>query len=167
MQDNRKIERPLLVFQTFCQALDNEGWKYQKDEEQLQIITGAETRGFEFPILIRCIANRQILLLASRLPVPIKEELRFEVAYLVTIINNTLADGCFDFDLKTGNLVFRIANRFRLSVMSEAVCIDLLYKLCTVFAFTGKQFLRLANGEISGGEFLDAHRQSDEVTTHD
>lgn len=155
MQNENKHERALLVFQTLCKNLDYHEWRYKKDEERLTIETGA--RGDDLPIEISIEVDemRQLVLLLSHQPFVVPEDKRIDMAVAVSVVNNRLVDGCFDFDVKNGHMLFRMACSFRDSILGDDLFTYLVFCSCqTVDEFNDK-FMMLSSGMISVEKFIE------------
>lgn len=154
MADEQKGMQAKLVYQTFCNALDREEWKYKKDDEKLTIECGAQGEDLPIEFRITADADRQLLVLLSHLPFVIAEDKRIDLAVAICAVNNLLIDGCFDFDIGSGHMFFRVTNSFWDSTLSEDVCIELLYKACQIADEYNDQFLMLSKGILSIEKFL-------------
>ena len=139
---------------TLCKALDNNDWKYKKDEEKLTVECGAQGDDLPMEITIHVDAERQIVLLFSKLPFAIQEDKRLDVAIAVSAVNNVLADGCFDYDVTNGRMYFRMTNSFMDSVLHEEVFAYMLYCSCKTIDDYNDKFLMLAKGMIEMEKFL-------------
>lgn len=142
------------TFATLCQALDNNDWKYKKDEEELVIECGAQGDDLPMDINIHVDAERNVVLLLSRLPFVIQEDKRLDVAIAVSAVNNVLADGCFDYDVTNGRMYFRMTNSFIESKLSQEVFAYMLYCSCQTIDEYNDKFLMLAKGMLDMEKFL-------------
>lgn len=142
------------TFATLCQALDNNDWKYKKDEEELVIECGAQGDDLPMDINIHVDAERNVVLLFSRLPFVIQEDKRLDVAIAVSAVNNVLADGCFDYDVTNGRMYFRMTNSFIESKLSQEVFAYMLYCSCQTIDEYNDKFLMLAKGMLDMEKFL-------------
>ena len=138
-EDDRK--QGVRVFQTLCAMLDGKNWKYKKDEEKLSVECSA--RGDDLPIhlRIRVDADRRIVSFYSPI-FNVEENKRSEMAIAISVANYALNIGCFDFDIRDGEVSFRLAVAYRDSILSEVVFGDLLYTTCmTVDKYNDKLFM--------------------------
>ncbi len=159
MTDEQKVMQAKLVYQTFCNALDHNEWKYKKDDEKLRIECGAQGEDLPMEFNITADADRQLLMLLSHLPFAIAEDKRLDIAVAVSAVNNLLVDGCFDFDLGSGHMFFRITNSFMDSTLSEDVCIELLYKACKTIDAYNDKLLMVSKGMLTIEQFLTSINQ--------
>lgn len=147
-------EHSVKTFQTLCNMLDNNDWHYQKHEDDLVITCGAQGDDLPMEIIIRIDVGRQIVLLLSEIPFTVEVDKRMETAVAVSIVNNRLVDGCFDFDISSGDLFFRMTSSFVASEISEDVFKYMLYCSCIAIDEYNDKFLMLSKGMISIESFM-------------
>lgn len=156
MSEEMNLKQARLVYRTFRNALDGNDWKYRVDDENLKIECGAQGDDLPMEIGIHMDVERQLLMILSRLPFVIAEDKRIELAVAVNAVNNIMVDGCFDFDINAGHMFFRVTNSFLDSVMSEDVCLELLYKACQTIDEYNDKFLLISKGMLSIEQFLQS-----------
>lgn len=149
-----KIANAKNTFATLCSMLDNNKWKYDKDEEKLCIDCGAQGEDLPIPINIRIDAERQLILLLSHIPFSVNEDKRMETAVAVSIVNDRLVDGNFDYDITEGNLYFRMTSSFIDSEISEEAFKYMLYCSCMTIDEYNDKFLMLSKGLLPLDSFL-------------
>ncbi len=154
MADEKNLKHARTVFDTFCLVLDKNEWRYKKDTEKLTIECGAQGDDFPMEINIKVDAERMLVLLISKMPFVIQEDKRLDVAIAVSAINNSLVDGCFDYDIASGHMFFRMTNSFIESKLGEDVLEYLLFCSChTIDKFNDKIFM-LSKGMVSIEQFI-------------
>ncbi|MBE6960789.1 MAG: hypothetical protein E7448_08755 [Ruminococcaceae bacterium] len=156
MAEMKNPEQAQAVFGQICQTLDAHDWKYQKNEEKLMISCSARGDDLPMELNIRVDAQRSVVVLFSHMPFAIQEDKRLDVAVAITVINNALADGCFDYNIADGNLYFRMSNSFEDSTLSQAVFAYMLFASCQIIDEYNDKFLMLAKGLISVQDVLAA-----------
>jgi len=154
MAELKKLEQAKSVFATLCQTLDHEEWKFKKNEEKLSVECGARGEDLPIDISINVDADRMLVLLISHIPFVIQEDKRLDVAIAVSAINNMLVDGCFDYDVTSGHMFFRMTNSFIESKLSEDVFTYMLYCSCKTIDEYNDKFLMLGKGMLSIEQFL-------------
>ena len=152
--DEEKRQRALEVYGTLCDMLDRNEWNYQKDDENLTISCGARGDDLPMDITIRVIDKVEIIMLQSRLPFVISEDARLDTAIAVSIVNNRLVSGCFDYNLQTGNMSFRMTSSYRESVIGAESLNYMLKVSCYTIDEYNDKFLMLSKGLISFQDFL-------------
>lgn len=154
MAELKNFEQAKSAFATLCQALDNNEWHYKKDEDKLSIECGAQGDDLPMEISVKVDVDRMLVLLLSHLPFVIQEDKRLDIAIAVSAINNVLVDGCFDYDVTSGHMFFRMTNSFIESKISEEVFIYMLLCSCKTIDDYNDKFLMLAKGLVSIEQFL-------------
>ena len=150
------MEQAQSTFATLCQALDKNDWRYRKDEDALKIECGAQGDDLPMEITVSVDAEKMLVLLLSHMPFVIQEDKRLDVAIAVSAINNELVDGCFDYDIASGHMFFRMTNSFIESKLSEEVFAYMLFCSCHVIDEYNDKFLMLAKGMVSVEQFLSS-----------
>ncbi len=156
MTDEKKLEQAKQTFATLCRALDNENWRYKKLEDELTIECGARGDDLPMDITIKVDPKRMLILLLSHLPFVIQEDKRLDVAIAVSAVNNVLVDGCFDYDVSSGHMFFRMTNSFIESSISEEVCTYMLFCSCQMIDEYNDRFLMVSKGMVSMEQFLSS-----------
>ena len=154
MADLKNLEQAKATFAVLCQALEKNEWHYKKDEEKLSIECGAQGDDLPMEISVKVDADRQLVMLLSHMPFVIQDDKRLDVAIAVSAINNALVDGCFDYDVTSGHMFFRMTNSFLESKISEEVFAYMLFCSCQVIDKYNDRFLMLAKGMLSIEQFL-------------
>lgn len=154
MAELKNLEQAKAAFATLCQSLDKHEWHYKKDEDKLSIECGAQGDDLPMEITVKVDADRMLVLLISHMPFVIQEDKRLDVAIAVSAINNALVDGCFDYDIASGHMFFRMTNSFIESKTSEEVFAYMLFCSCKTIDEYNDKFLMLAKGLISIEQFL-------------
>lgn len=154
MADLKNLEQAKVVYNTICRTLENNDWHYTGDDEKLKIECGARGEDLPMELSIYVDAERRLIMLISHLPFAIQEDKRLDVAIGVTAINNVLVNGCFDYDVATGNMIFRMTNSFIDSVIGEDTIKYMLFCSCQTIDEYNDKLLMLAKGMLSIEQLL-------------
>ena len=148
------IERAKKTFSTLCAYLDEVECPYEKNDEKLSI--SFTTAGDDLPIKIRVIVDskKQLISLFSQIPVVVPEEKRLDLAIAVTVANNSLVDGCFDYDLSEGYIVYRMTSSFIESEIGRDLFEYLMIVSCQTVDEYNDKFLMLSKGLMSIEDFI-------------
>ncbi|MGN0114783.1 MAG: hypothetical protein ACI396_05610, partial [Acutalibacteraceae bacterium] len=109
---DEKLARAQKVFNTMCETFSSNEWFYTKDEGSLSIEFKVKGDDLPMEFNVKIDAKRQLIMLLSQLPFTVPEDKRLDVAIAVSVVNNKLADGSFDYDIATGTLLFRMTSSF-------------------------------------------------------
>lgn len=156
MAEELDMTQALATYENMCKALTDNDWKYQKDDEHLQLSCGAQGEDLPIEITMRVDAKRSVVMLLSKLPVVVPEDKRLNVAIAVSSVNNQLVNGSFDYDLQSGKMYFRMTNSFRDSQLGSDVFMYMLIVSCRTVDEYNDKFLMLAKGFMSLEQFLAA-----------
>lgn len=156
MAEEKNLIQAKAVFDSFCRTLDSHDWHYQKDESELSIECGAQGEDLPMKLNIYVDADRMLVMLLSHLPFAIQEDKRLDVAIAVSAINNILVDGCFDYNVGSGHLCFRMTNSFIESTLGEDVFSYMLFCSAQTIDEYNDKILMLAKGMLSMEQFLGA-----------
>ena len=148
------MERARKVFDTLCATLDSHDWHYSKDDEKLEIVCNAQ--GDDLPIRVRFIVDtaRQIILLFSPLPFEISEDKRLDAAIAVSMVNNRIVDGGFDYNIATGFLTYRMTSSFIDSDIGNDLFTYMLFTACRTVDDYNDKFLMLSKGTLGIEYFI-------------
>ena len=155
MAEDMNMEKAKEVYDVLISMLDNRGWKYEAYEEKLLIKSGI--KGDDLPVSFIVIVNprNQVVQFISAMPFNMPEDKRIDAAIAVCAANYGLVDGSFDYDLRDGEIRFRLTSSYRESTLSE----DLFEYMILVSASTVDQyndkFFMLAKGMIGVEKFLE------------
>ena len=143
------------VFDTLVNMLDTRDWKYEKHEDELLIESGI--KGEDLPIDFIVVVNpkNEVVQFISSLPFNIPEDKRIDAAVAVCVANYGLVDGSFDYDIRDGEIRYRLTSSYRESIISE----DLLEYMIMVSASTVDQyndrFFMVSKGMMSIQQFIE------------
>ena len=146
MADEKDVRLAKETFATLCKMLDGHDWHYSRDDENYTIKCGAQGEDLPMDINIKVDPDKKLVMLLSFLPFNIPEEKRLDMALAVSIVNNRLVDGSFDYDVRRGALLFRMTTSFIESTLSETAFEYMLYCSCGTIDDYNDKFLMLCKG---------------------
>ncbi len=154
MAEKKYLKEAKVVFKTLCQTLEHHDWRYKKDEEKLIVECGAQGEDLPMELTVNVDADRALVLLFSKMPFVVQEDKRLDLAVAVSAVNYILVDGCFDYDVASGRMYFRITNSFIDSLLGEDVLAYMLFCSCQTIDDYNDKFLMLAKGILSLEQFI-------------
>jgi len=147
------------VYANLCSMLDSRNWKYRKEEDNFVIRCSVQGDDLPMDLIIYIDPARQIIRLISPMPFDMSKEKLIDGAIAVSIANNGLVDGNFDFDISDGSITFRLTASYIDSVIGA----DLFEYMLMVSAHTvdkyNDQFLMLSKGALDIKTFMDTDKQ--------
>ena len=152
---DEKMLRAQQVYQTICAALDARNWKYRKDPKELEVYFGVNGEDLPMEFAILADEERQLIRVLSPLPFKMSEDKRVEGAIAACAATFGFADGGFDYDIRTGRIVFRISACYRESVIGEDLIQYLISCACAMVDKYNDKFLALSKGIMTLQAFLE------------
>ena len=154
MADATKMKQAKTVYETFCKALDARKWKYEDHPEDRVITFSYMGEDIPMNFVVFIDEDRQLVRMLSRLPFTFAEDHRVDGAVATSYINFKLADGSFDYDYFTGEVIFRLTATFIESLVSE----ELLFYMVACSCYTGDKYndklLMVAKGMLPVDRFI-------------
>ena len=142
------------IYNQICAVMDARGWKYDKHEQDnvVHFTVVGEDIPMEFIAYID--VERQLVRLMSQLPFKFAEDKRIEGAIVTSSANYAIADGCFQYDITDGEIIFKMTSSYRDSLISnETIDYMVSCSLAVVDEFNDK-FLMVSKGVKSVEDFL-------------
>ena len=155
MPEEKVLKQAQAVYKALCAMLDERGWRYTKDESELLIRCGAQGEDLPMEIMIRVDVERQIVTLLSPMPFTVPDARRTALAVAVTLANNGMVDGSFDYDYLTGRILFRMTSSYRQSLIGKKMFAYMLDCSCYTIDEYNDKFLAVAQTEMSINEILN------------
>ena len=155
MAEEKDLLEAKSVFDTLCQTLDDQNLKYDKKAEEFRIACNMQGDDLVMPLDFRVIPEKHSVLLTSPMPFHAPEDKRLEMAVAVSMVNNRLVDGCFDYDVRDGELLFRIGSSYMESAIGKELFLYLLICAVQTIDDYNDKFLLLANGMMTLEQFMN------------
>ncbi len=154
MEDQQKNKNAETVFQTLCEALEDRNWKYDKIPEKF--LVHFAVRGDDIPMefIVYIDPEKQLIRMLSEMPFVFDEERRVEGAIATCRATYKLVDGSFDYDFKTGKVLFRLTSSFRGSLISKELIAYMIDCSCVTVDEYNDKFLMVGKGMLSIEDFL-------------
>ena len=155
MAEENNMKKAVEVYSALISMLENRGWKYERHDERLLIKSGI--KGDDLPIEFIVVVNprNEIVQFISSLPFNMPEQKRIDGALAVCVANYGLADGCFDYDIRDGEIRFRLNSSYRESVLSEDVFEYMIMTSASTVDHYNDRFFMLAKGVITIEQFIE------------
>lgn len=154
MADVNKLAAAKTVYDDLCASLDKRGWKYTKHDEDLVVTFGVTGDDIPMDFMLDVNADRQLLIVLSRLPFTVPEDKRMDLAIATCVASFGLADGSFDFDIATGDITFRLTASFRDSRIGDGLFDYLIGVSSYSVDEYNDKFLAVSKGIMSINDFI-------------
>ena len=159
MDDAMKKQQAQKMYNIFCQALDASDWKYKEKEADMIIECGAQGDDLPMDLVINVNEKLQTVTVFSQLPYSIAEDKRIDIAAAISVINNQLVHGCFDYNIANGKIYFRIVSSFQNFLLSQESCTYMMFCTCNTVDEYNDKFLMLGKGMLSLEDFIKAENE--------
>ncbi len=154
MEDEKRLQEAKAVFDTICGAFDKLELFYEKDESDLTITCGVKGEDLPVKITFKVSPEKKCLYIISFMPLTVPEDKRLDVAVAVSHINNLLVNGCFDYNIKTGDVHFRMNASYLDSTLSEDIFRYMILCAVTTVDEYNDKLLMLSKGLLSLEQFI-------------
>lgn len=159
MADKKQIKNALANYKTIVKACNELNLNFKQEDDEMTVSFGMHNGNqndvnmqFEF----KCDVERQLLSVMSILPFQVPDDKKTTIAVLTCCVNYKLAEGCFDFSMNDGVILFRYTANFGESLLSTEL-IKRALRLCVYTVDEYNDKLRdVAEGKMDIDEFLKA-----------
>lgn len=155
MSDAKRLKNARFVFDTICKMLDDAGLAYESNPDKLHVFSGSKTEVASFDFYITVLEDKEIVLLLSRFPIRIPPEKSVDIALAVSILNNIVNNGCFDYNILAGTVIFRMTTSFSNSLISPEAFKYMFFTAFDSVDYVKDKLIAVADGDISIEEFYD------------
>ena len=148
-------EKGIQVYQMFKKHLEENDFKFEAHDDDLVLTMTVHGEDLPQLTIIRVLDDRDVLQILSPIPSHIPEDKRVDAAVAVSVANYGMVNGSFDFDMRDGEIRFRIAQGYEGMELSEEF---IRYILSVAFFVTDKyndRFFMLGKGMISLEQFIE------------
>ncbi len=148
------MEKAKQVYQKLIAMLDARDWHYERDDEKMAVKAGIKGDDLPIHFTMSVRPDMEIVQIMSWMPFEVPEDKRVDIAIAVCVANYTLAQGCFDFSIENGNLLFRMTTNYMKSELSDDLLEHIIFlSAATVDRFNDKFFM-VTKGMLSIDDFI-------------
>lgn len=109
MADEKALLRARMAYDNLRAHIDGRGWQHQDFDDQLSLRCSVNGQDLVMDILLHVNPDFELVTLLSRLPFNAPQELQMEFAIASNILNSNIIDGSFDFNIYSGEMMFRLS----------------------------------------------------------
>lgn len=155
MTEEVSMKKAKEVFDSLVKMLDSRNWRYEKHEENLLIKSSVKGEDLPIEFIVAVNPDAEVIQFISPMPFNMPEDKRVDGAIAVCVANYGLINGSFDYDLRDGEIRFRLTTSYTGSVLSD----DLLERMILIAASTSDKyndkFFMLAKGMLTVQQFIE------------
>ena len=137
------------VYKILCKMLDDKEVHYEKHEEDLLVKFGMSGDDLPMQFLMFVDKERSLLKLLSPMSFAVQENKRVDMALAINAINNRFSEGCFDYEIASGRICFRVASSYADCEIGARVPEYLLYMAGVLIDEYNDKFLMFSKGAIT------------------
>lgn len=154
MANEKELALAKSVYENLSKSLEARGWRYDGNEEELQIRINFNGDDIPMNFIIQVDADKQLISLLSFLPFDIAKDKRVEASIATNFINYMLADGSFDLSLGDGTILYRMTTSYCGSLLSKDVFSNMIDVACCIVDEYNDKLAALNKGEIDIDDFI-------------
>ncbi len=143
------------VYELFKKHLTEHDFHFESHDDDMVITLTVHGQDLPQPTIIDVDDDRKVIRILSPIPSHIPEDKRVDAAVAVSVANYGIVNGSFDFDMRDGEIRYRVAQ----SYMGVEVTEELIrYLLAVVFKTTDSyndRFFMLGKGMITLEKFIE------------
>lgn len=140
------------IYNSITNFLDNYKWKYVWDEEQECIKLGIRLKGKITEIRVVIVLGDNDYMVLADLPLKANSQYFLELVKLLNLINYGMVFGCFEMDIRDGEIRFRNAVDCQDRLPSEKIVQKSIILPAVMFEQYGEQILDVMLGEKKAEE---------------
>ena len=149
-----KLQKSKEIFESFCEYLRSNECRFNKDDENLVVFFIIKSDNIEIKFIAQTDVGRETLRVMAMLPVNFGSGKRIDGAMVTTIASSGMANGSFDYDISSGNVMFKISESYMGSKISPAVYDYMVdCAMMTIAEYFGK-FLAVSEGKMTVPQFM-------------
>lgn len=146
-------ENAIEAYNLVCEALDEIGYTYDKDEDGYTISLGIRGDDLVIGLIIMIDEKRELIKMYSPIPVEVNSDKVGELIEAIAYANYNIALGKFVIDLDKNELEYRIVNSFRDCLLGRRAVIDMISVACDTTDDYNDRFKAINDGEMTLEEF--------------
>ena len=146
------------VYNKFKAYLGKREMKFETFDNDLVIKITVRGQDLPQPTIIRVLADRDIVQIVSPTPYNTPEDKRQDAAVAAAVANYGLTNGSFDFDIRDGEVRYRITHYYGDTEMTENQVEYLLNCIWFTTDRYNEKFFMLGMGRMTVQEFIEADK---------
>ena len=155
MATEQELKQAASLFKTLCDYLDENTWNYTKSDDSLGVKLVTKGDDLPIPVFVRINPELMVLSFYSSMTFDIPEDMRLPMVVAVTAATHCMVDGGFDYDVKSGHLLFRITSTYRESIIGKKLIEYMLGCTCVMADEFNDKFYKMVQEKMSPGEMLE------------
>lgn len=143
------------IYDSIVANLEAKDWKFDRDDEQMTIKSGVRGEDLPLEFVLHVHAKNELVQFLSVLPFTFAEDKRVDGAVATCVVNYRLLDGCFDFDISDGKMLFRLNCSYRGNDFSSEQLMYMIMVASKTIDDYNDKFFMMAKDMITLPQFID------------
>lgn len=152
---DKKLKQAQKIYKDMVKALKAKKWNFFEKEEELSILSQYEGDDLTINYIISLDVEREVIQYLSPLPFKIHEDLRNDAAVAVCAANYGLVNGSFDFDIRDGEIRFRLTTSYCDCELGKEFFFDMMATAVLTTDKYNHLFMKFNNGDMTLQEFIE------------
>lgn len=148
-------QRAKEVYNALISIIETKGWRNQKDKINFVITSAVKIDGKPINFMTEVMPDFKIAWFRSDLPFLVPINKRAEVSAAVNVVNLSLVDATFTFNIRTGQICLRMSTAYTDTELSKDNLERMVIFGIKISSDFIDPFLHIATGEISLSEFIE------------
>ncbi len=143
------------VFDRMVASLNDRKWHFEQDTSDGLLCIRTTAVGEDLPVklFIYVDEDRELLSVRSTLPFAMSKDKLVEGAVAICIINDVLANGCFKYDVHSGEMVFKVSAKWSGGLIDDSVFSYLIDVTCGTVDEYNDKLLMVSKGSMDMNAF--------------
>ena len=144
------------AYTQLCAAMDQQGWHYEKHAENLTITCSVKGDDLSMDVMVSIDTERQFVMVLSRLPFVADENKRLDMGVAISLVNEKLVAGSFDYHITKGETYFRMTSSIMDMEVSGEMFLYMINSSCMIIDAYNDKLMMLAKGMVSVQQFAQS-----------
>lgn len=146
------------IFGKMTAALDEMGWKYDKDEAHGVVRSGVNIGDYYVNLVMVVKERNDVIQLLAKLPFSAGEDYQVDTVMALAVANYGLIDGSFDFDFNGRNIFFRLSACVKDCEMGGGLIKYIITTAASTVEHYISKFADIACGKLALETFMDEEK---------
>lgn len=148
------LEKAKEMYELIKRAFAELEWTYDEREEDMMIISGTSSNDLPIRFGLDVLAENEVIRFLSPMPTNVPDDKRVDAAIAVAVANYGMIHGSFDYDMRDGEIRFRMTTSYRDSQISTDVIKYMMIVGARTMDDYNDRFFALSTGNMTLEEFI-------------
>ena len=144
------------IYELLVSTLNEKKLNFAQDDDEMTVNATVTTEDLPIQFVMRVMEDRDVLQFHSVLPIKFPEDKRVEGAVVTQIANYGMINGSFDYDIRDGEVAFRMSTSFTETMLSSELIWKMLGVSCSTIDAYNDRFFMVAKNMMTVEQFIKA-----------